>query len=125
MARTTDIAKQLSMAMAQSAVNATHRIAKFAKVNRDDVDSLIARQEKYLALIRSADPAKLLPYEALVMKQYWVYYGLALREAVEWVGPRKRARFVPEFVESPAGRARGYSPVDAAINYLHQRRRRR
>jgi hypothetical protein len=27
------------------------------------------------------------------------------------------------FVENPAGRARGYSPVDAAINYLHQRRR--
>jgi hypothetical protein len=57
------------------------------------------------------------------MKQYWICYGLALRGAVEWVGPRKRSRFVAEFVESPAGRARGYSPVDAAINYLHQRRR--
>jgi CRISPR/Cas system-associated endonuclease Cas1 len=29
---------------------------------------------------------------------------------------------VTEFVEESAGRARGYSPVDAAINYLHQRR---
>lgn len=27
-----------------------------------------------------------------------------------------------EFVEDPAGRARGYSAMDAAINYLHQRR---
>ena len=27
-----------------------------------------------------------------------------------------------EFVTNPAGRARGYTAVDAAINYLHQRR---
>lgn len=123
LARNTDIARQLSIAMAQSALNATRRIAKFAKVYQGDASSLTAKQERYLALMSGANPAKLLPYEALVMKQYWICYGLALREAVEWVGPRKRSRFVPESVESPAGRARGYSPVDAAINYLHQRRR--
>jgi hypothetical protein len=79
-------------------------------------------QGKYLTLIMGASPTKLLPYEALVMRQYWLCYGLALKGAQQWFGPRKRSRFVAEFVKDPAGRARGYSPVDAAINYLHQRR---
>ena len=56
------------------------------------------------------------------MRQYWLCYGLALKRAQQWFGPRKRSRFVIEAVKDPAGRARGYSPVDAAINYLHQRR---
>jgi len=122
LARTTDIATQLSMAMARSALNATRRMVNFGKIYRGDWEPLIARQEAYLTLITRADRPKLLPYEALVMKQYWICYGLALRGALEWVGPRKRSRFVAEFVEDPSGRARGYSPVDAAINYLHQRR---
>lgn len=54
------------------------------------------------------------------MKQYWLCFGLALKMVQQWYGPRKRSRFVREFVEAPEGRARGYSPVDAAINYLHQ-----
>jgi CRISPR/Cas system-associated endonuclease Cas1 len=58
----------------------------------------------------------------LVMKQYWRCYGLALKKAQQWFGPRKRSRFVTEFVRGEGGRARGYSAIDAAINYLHQRR---
>jgi CRISPR/Cas system-associated endonuclease Cas1 len=66
---------------------------------------------------------KLLPYEAQIMKRYWFCYGLALKRTQQvWFGYRKRSRYVTEFVGEPAGRARGYSPVDAAINYLHQRR---
>jgi CRISPR/Cas system-associated endonuclease Cas1 len=88
-------------------------------------DPLLARQERYLALIEEADRSKLLPYEAQIIKQYWLCYGMALRHAPEtWLGPRKKSRFVREFVGDPSGRARGYSPVDAAINYLHQRRQR-
>ena len=83
---------------------------------------MVAEQEKYLARIIETNMAKLLPYEALVMKQYWDCYGLALKRAQQRFGPRKRSRFVAEFVTDPAGRARGYSPVDASINYLHQRR---
>jgi hypothetical protein len=44
---------------------------------------LIAKQEKYLALIKDTDRAKFLPYEALVTKQYWICYGLALGGAVD------------------------------------------
>jgi hypothetical protein len=78
---------------------------------------------KSLALITEAGQSKLLPYEAQIMKRYWLCYGIALRGVHQvWFGPRKRSRFVMEFVGDSAGRARGYSPVDAAINYLHQRR---
>lgn len=118
----TDIARQLSLAMAQSAFNATRRIAAFSKLFSGNVDPIVAAQERYLTSIGTANPAELLPYEALIMKQYWLCYGLALRNAQQWFGSRKRSRFVREFVYGPAGRARGYSPVDAAINYLHQRR---
>jgi len=82
----------------------------------------VAVQEKYLSLIDTASYTKLLVYEALIMREYWRCFGLALRRAQPWFGPRKRSRFVMELVEDPAGRARGYSAVDAAINYLHQRR---
>jgi CRISPR/Cas system-associated endonuclease Cas1 len=108
--------------MVQSAINATRRVVAFAKIPHGDVNLVLAKQAKYLALVESAPEERLLPYEALVMKQYWTCYGQALREALEWFGPRKRARFVTEFVLDSSGRARGYSPVDAAINYLHQRR---
>ncbi|HEV2137680.1 MAG TPA: hypothetical protein VGR53_02445 [Nitrososphaerales archaeon] len=122
LASTTDVARQFSVAMAKSALNATRRIVAFAKLPSGDADTIVAEQEGYLALIRETRQARLLPYEALVMKRYWQCYGLALKRAQWWFGPRKRSRFVREYVEDPAGRARGYSPMDAAINYLHQRR---
>jgi len=63
-----------------------------------------------------------LVYEAMMMKEYWSCYYLALNRTLQRSGPRKKARFVREFVTNPAGRARGYTAMDAAINYLHQRR---
>jgi CRISPR/Cas system-associated endonuclease Cas1 len=120
--QSTDVARQVSVAMAQSALNATRRIATFAKLNMDDLVPLTEKQVRCAALIENADSVRLLPYEALVMKSYWECFGLTLKMNQQWFGPRKRSRFVTEFVKNPAGRARGYSPVDAAINYLHQRR---
>lgn len=120
--RTSDLPRRLSIAMAQSALTATRRLIEFGKVYAGDADPLVTRQGRYLALVREASSNKLLPYEALVMKQYWLAFGYALRGVQEWVGPRKRSRFVAEYAEAPAARARGYSPIDAAINYLHQRR---
>lgn len=118
----TDIAKQFSLAMAQSAINATQRAMKFARLTEGEVGPAEVLQEKYLGLIDTASPSQLLMFEALIMKQYWRCYGLALKGTGLWFGPRKKSRFVMEFVEDQAGRARGYSAVDAAINYLHQRR---
>jgi hypothetical protein len=120
--QTTDIARRLSIAMAKSAINATRRVTEIARVDAKEAGSAIASQEKYLAPIDNASQAQLLTYEALIMNQYWRCYRLALVRAQQWFGPRKRGRFVSEHVEEPAGRARGYTAVDAAINYLHQRR---
>ncbi len=122
LAQSTDIAKQLSIAMARSSINATRSVAALTKVPLGLSGPLIAKQERYLTLIAKADQSHLLSYEALVMKQYWECFRLALKPALQWLGPRKRSRFVTDFVRNPAGRAKGYSPLDAAINYLHQRR---
>lgn len=122
LAQSTDIAKQLSIAMAKSATNATRRAVALAKVPLELSGPLIAKQDRYLALIARANRSHLLPYEALVMKEYWECFRLALKPALQWLGPRKRSRFVTDFVGNPAGRAKGYSPMDAATNYLHQRR---
>jgi CRISPR/Cas system-associated endonuclease Cas1 len=121
-AQTTDIAKRFSVAVAESARNATQRLARFARLSEDEAGPAIALQEKYLGLIHTASQSQLLTYEALIMKQYWHCFGFALRGTGQWFGPRKKSRFVMEFVEDQAGKARGYSALDAAINYLHQRR---
>jgi CRISPR/Cas system-associated endonuclease Cas1 len=118
----TDIARQFSMAMAESARNATLRIIAIARLHASDVGRAVSLQEKYIALIATAKLNELLTYEGLIMKEYWRCFGVAVKPAQQWLGPRKRSRFVREFVEDPAGRARGCSPTDAAINYLHQRR---
>jgi len=122
LAATTDIAKKLSAAMGQSALNATNRIIEIAKLYPSEIGSAIILQEKYLAQIETASQNKLLTLEAFIMKQYWHCFGAALKGAQQWFGHRKRSRFVREFVEDQAGKARGYSAFDAAINYLHQRR---
>ena len=117
-----DITRRLCVTMVQSAVNATRRIATIAKLYPGDIGQSLDLQEKYLALIKDARSTSLLTYEAMAMKHYWFCYNLAVKKAQQWFGPRKRSRFVREFVDNPTGRARGYSAVDAAINYLHQRR---
>jgi hypothetical protein len=122
LAASTDIARRFSMAMAESARNATQRIIAIARLHSSDTGRAVALQEKYMALIATAKPRELLTYEGLIMKEYWSCFGAAVGLAQQWLGPRKRSRFVREFVEDPAGRARGYSPIDAAISYLHQRR---
>jgi hypothetical protein len=122
LAQTTDVARRFSIAMARSAISATRRIGELAKLNPKEVAQAVTNQGRYLARIEAANPAHLLTYEALIMNQYWKCYRLALGKGRLWFGPRKRGRFVSELVGSSAGRARGYTAVDAAINYLHQRR---
>ena len=110
-----------AIAMAESALVATRRLVEFGRVYHGYAELLLARQERCFALVEGAGESKLLPYEAQMMREYWESYRLALRGVTEiWFGPRKRPRFVMEIVGgSPA---MGYSPVDAAINYLHRRR---
>jgi CRISPR/Cas system-associated endonuclease Cas1 len=120
--QSSDITKWLSVAMVQNALNSTRRIIVKAKLYSGDVALAISLLEKYLTLINDPSSTKFVTFEALAMKQYWFCFGLAIKKAQQWFGPRKKSRFVREFVEDPTGRARGYSAVDASINYLHQRR---
>ncbi len=112
----------LALAMAKSAIVATRRIVAVAKFGVSDAEQLEREQTGFMRRLRRAPPKQFLVYEALIMKRYWRGFDMALRGALARFGPRKKSRFVRDYVTNPAGRARGYSAVDAAINYLHQRR---
>lgn len=117
-----DFVRRMALAMARSAMHATVRVAAFVKVPNPEVRHFTARQELLIRRLEGAPPSRFLVYEAAVMKEYWSCYYLPLKGALQRSGPRKKARFVREYVSDPLGRARGYTAVDAAINYLHQRR---
>ncbi len=122
LANATDIARELSIAMAKSAINATTRIATLVRLDKKLAQPAVSLQERYLSNLEHSSPLSLVTHEALIMKQYWHVFDLALKLAFTWFGPRKKARFVREYVGDPVGRDRGYSAIDAAINYLHHRR---
>jgi len=114
--------RRMALAMVQSSTHATERVGSLARMSEDDVLTFTRKQRVYARRLERAPPAKFLVYEALAMKEYWNCYYLVLKGTFQRFGPRKKARYVREFVTNPAGRARGYTAVDAAINYLHQRR---
>ena len=114
--------RRMALAMIQSSIHATERVGSLAHMSEDDVRTFTKKQRMYARRLERAPPTKSLVYEALAMKEYWNCYYLVLKGAFQRFGPRKKARYVREFVTNPAGRARGYTAVDAAINYLHQRR---
>jgi len=114
--------RKLTLAMAQSAVHATERVASIAGLAQSDMQVFSKKQAMLIRRIERVPAGRLLVYEAMIMKEYWTCYFLALNSRLQRFGPRKKARFVREFVTNPAGRARGYTAMDAAINYLHQRR---
>ena len=120
--QTTEYTKILSLAMVRSAINATRRLTVVGHPDYILVEEAIRRQKRYLALIEETDSGHLLTFEAHAMKEYWACYDSALKPAQQWFGPRKRYRFVAEYVDNPGGSAKGYSALHAAINYLHQRR---
>ncbi len=117
------LARRFALAMAQSAINATQRVATIAKLREDLVRRSINEQTWFLQKEESmSSQSGLLTSEAMIMKGYWTCYDTALDRVFAQFGPRKKSRFVREYAADPAGRAKGYTAVDAAINYLHQRR---
>ena len=117
-----EFVRGFALAMGKSAIMATRRLAALAKRKGSDIELLQREQVGLLRRLERARQTSFLVYEALIMKRYWKCYDLALRTVSSRFGPRKKSRFVRDYVTNPAARARGYSAVDAAINYLHQRR---
>jgi hypothetical protein len=114
--------RRMALAMAASSIHATERVASLAGLSESDVQAFTRKQRMHMRRLERLSPGRFLVCEAMIMKEYWKCYHLALSTLLQRFGPRKKARFVREFVTNPAGRARGYTAVDAAINYLHQRR---
>jgi hypothetical protein len=116
-----NIGRTFAVAMAKSAIHATEHIVVMA-LSESDMSATVAELSRLLRRLERSPPNSFLTYEAIIMKRYWSLYDMALKANLQRFGPRKRSRFVREHVTSPTGRARGYTAVDSAINYLHQRR---
>ncbi len=117
------LTRSFALAMGQSAINATRRVATIARLREEFTWRILGDQDRFLKKEESsASQTELLTYEARIMKGYWACYDRALDAVFARFGPRKKSRFVREYVADPTGRAKGYTAVDAAINYLHQRR---
>jgi hypothetical protein len=114
--------RRMAFAMAQSAIHATERVGSLAGLSDSDMLTFSSRQRTWTRRLERVPLGRFLVYEAVIMKEYWKCYYLPLARRLQRFGPLKKTRFVREFVANPAGRARGYTAVDAAINYLHQRR---
>ena len=117
-----EFARKFLIAMAESTIHATERVDIRARIHHVQLETSLTEQRRFLRRLKLAPVNRSLNYEGSMMKWYWSCYDLALKTGMQRFGPRKKARFVREYVESPTGRARGYTAVDAAINYLHQRR---
>ncbi|MDV3292970.1 MAG: hypothetical protein LYZ70_01710 [Nitrososphaerales archaeon] len=117
------LARTFAVAVAKSAINATQRLATIGKLKQDLVQQTVRNQTWFLQRDEStSSQSGLLTNEAMIMRGYWSCYEIALDRVFAQFGPRKKSRFVREYAADPAGRARGYTAADAAINYLHQRR---
>jgi hypothetical protein len=114
--------KRLLESVMLSTIIATRRLAR-----RGGEQLQVLPNRQLLEYFRMRGEAKLtisraLAYEARVNILYWSIYKTLLRMQGLEFQSRVRDRFVREIVNSITARARGYSPANAAINFLHQRR---
>jgi hypothetical protein len=122
--RAGNVAEVMAKSLMCGVIIATRRILTIQ--GRELQPELVRRQLLEFARFkhdsRRSNLDVLLAYEARVSNQYWKAYKLRLRIVGLDFKSRVRDRFVREIIRSAKARARGYSWVNAGINYLHQRR---
>ena len=116
------LAKLMTESLLLSVIVATKRIAELGgRLLRENVERQLMEYER-MRCETNLSSTKMLAYEARVNNLYWKNYKTMLKAVGLDFRSRVRDRFVREFVQSIRARARGYSPANSAINYLHQRR---
>ncbi len=113
----------ISDALILSIIIATKRASELLhpSVSRHEVEAQLTEYQRFKWSVRPTLD-NILGYEARISLRYWSLYKSLLRVAALGFLSRVRDRFVREVVQNSRARARGYSPANAAINYLHQRR---
>jgi len=116
------LARRIAESVALSLISSTERIGRIASVSEHVLEKALREQRRIFEVMRGCPVEALRSYEGLVGMRYWLVFKVACERAGFHFGGRKRDRLVREFVRTARGRARGYNPVNAMINYLHQRR---
>jgi len=121
-AQASALARRMTESVALSLISSTERIGGMAGVPEHVLEKALREQRRIFEVMRGCPVGALRSYEGLVGMRYWQVFREASKKAGFLFGGRKRDRLVREFVRTARGRARGYNPVNAMINYLHQRR---
>jgi len=116
------LAQRIAESVALSLISSTERIGKMAGVPEHVLEKALREQRRIYEMMRGCPVEALRSYEGLVGMRYWLVFKTACEKAGFHFAGRKRDRLVREFVRTARGRARGYNPINAMINYLHQRR---
>jgi CRISPR/Cas system-associated endonuclease Cas1 len=116
------LARRIAESVALSLISSTERIGGMAGVPEHVLEKALREQRRIFEVMRGCPVGALRSYEGLVGMRYWQVFREACTKAGFLFGGRKRDRLVREFVRTARGRARGYNPINAMINYLHQRR---
>jgi len=116
------LARRMAESVALSLISSTERIGRMASVSEHVLEKAVREQRRIYERMRSCPTGALRTYEGLVGMRYWLVFKVACERVGFHFGGRKRDRLVREFVRTARGRARGYNPINAMINYLHQRR---
>jgi len=116
------LARRMAESVALSLISSTERIGKMANVPQHLLEKALKEQRRIYEVMKGCPVGALRSYEGLVGMRYWQVFREACGKAGFLFSGRKRDRLVREFVRTARGRARGYNPINAMINYLHQRR---
>jgi len=116
------LARRIAESVTLSVISSTERIGKMAGVSEYVLEKAVKEQRRIYEAMRGCPTEALRSYEGLVGMRYWLVFREACGKAGFLFSGRKRDRLVREFVRTARGRARGYNPINAMINYLHQRR---
>ena len=117
-----EIIRKLVESNILSMIVATMRLGEFSPHWEKKWRKAVFTQLTHYLSMKHAQASRLITYEALAGIRYWKIFKLITEATGFKFQGRKRDRFVREFTDTPRGRARGYSPINSAINYLHQRR---
>jgi len=116
------LARRIAESVALSLISSTERIGRMAGVPGYVLEKALKEQRRIYEVMKGCPVGALRSYEGLVGMRYWLVFREACGKAGFLFSGRKRDRLVREFVRTARGRARGYNPINAMINYLHQRR---
>ena len=99
--------RSMALAMAKSATHATERAGSLARLPSDYIQDFARKQRTLTRRLERLSKGSLLVYEAMVMKEYWSCYHLALDTALQRSRPAQEGAVRQGVRHEPRGPRKG------------------